>query len=148
MSQLLTVFGIEWKMLVIETINFLILLGGLSYFLYKPVMKVLRERSEKIAEGLRNAEAAAKAVAETEEKRTGILTQAERAAEDLLGRAVIEGKDERAKIVKLAQDRSDTMLADARAEAVELQRRALAETEKDVTRLAILAAEKILRKQS
>ncbi|MES2014461.1 MAG: F0F1 ATP synthase subunit B [Patescibacteria group bacterium] len=148
MGELLTVFGIDWKMLVVETINFLVLLGGLSYFLYRPVMKMLRERAEKIAEGLKDAQAAKEAAADIESKRASVLAAAEHDAEGLLSRAVAEGKDERAKIVKTAQERSDTMLEDARAEAAELQRRALAESEKDVTRLAVLAAEKILRKQS
>jgi len=147
MSELFSAFGIEWNLLLAQAVNFGIVLAALTYFLYKPVMKILAERQEKIAAGLRDAEVAAQAVAETEGKRTEILGQAEREAEGLLGRAVAEGKDERARIVKSAQDRSDAMLADARAEAAELQRRALAETEKDVTRLAILAAEKILQKK-
>lgn len=147
MAELFSAFGIEWNLLLAQAVNFGIVLGALTFFLYKPVMKILAERQEKIAAGLRDAEAAAKAVAETEGKRAEILGTAEREAEGLLGRAVVEGKDERARIVKSAQDRSDAMLADARAEAAELQRRALAETEKDVTRLAILAAEKILQKK-
>ena len=148
MQTLLTVFGIEWKMLLAETFNFLILLGGLSYFLYRPVLKLLKEREEKIAEGVKNAELASKAVEETESKRTLILSAAEQEAESVLERAVLEGKDECSKIIKTAQERSDVMLDDAKAEAVEMQRRALAESEKDITRLAVLAAEKILRKQS
>lgn len=147
MAELFSAFGIEWELLLAQAVNFGIVLAALTYFLYKPVLKILAEREEKIAAGLRDAETAAKAVAETEAKRAEVLNKAEREAEGLLARAVTEGKDERTRIVKAAQDRSDGMLSDARAEALELQRRALAETEKDVTRLAILAAEKILQKK-
>ncbi len=145
MNQLLTVFGIDWRMLLAETFNFLVLLGGLSYFLYKPVMKVLAERAEKTAQGIRDAETAAKAVKEIEAERSTILSKAEHDAGAVVDRAVSEGKEERNKIVKAAQVREEAMMKDAEARATQLQERALASAEKDVTRLAVLAAEKILK---
>ena len=47
--------------------------------------------------------------------------------------------------MKNAQERSETLLADARAQAQEAKRRALADSEKDIARMAVLAAEKILK---
>lgn len=146
MESLLSVFGIDWKMLVLETINFLLLLAGLSYFLYTPVLKMLNDRREKVAKGVKDAEVAERRVKEVEEKRQDILAKAEREAEGIVERGVAEGKKERADIVKAAQERTDKALAEARVQAEELQRRALAESQKEVARIAILAAEKILEK--
>jgi len=148
MGELFATFGLDVRLLVIQAVNFGITLVILWYFLYRPLLRIIGERKEKIVKGVRDAEAAALAVTEIEEKRTSMLSATEREAQGLVERATLEGKDERAKIIKTAQERSDAILADAKAEAVEMQRRALAESEKEMTRLAVLAAEKILRKQS
>ena len=55
--ELLSNLGIDWRLLIAQLINFAILLAVLYRFLYKPVLKLLNERSEKIAGGLKNAEA-------------------------------------------------------------------------------------------
>ena len=148
MGELFSTFGLDVRLLIIQAVNFGITLVILWYFLYRPLLRIISERKEKIAQGIHDAEAAALAVTEIEEKRISMLSATEREAQGLVERATLEGKDERAKIIKTAQERSDAMLADAKKEAVEMQRRALAESEKEMTRLAVLAAEKILRKQS
>lgn len=54
--ELLTNLGIDWRLLIAQLINFAILLAVLYRFLYKPVLKLLHERSAKIEDGLKNAE--------------------------------------------------------------------------------------------
>ncbi len=148
MESILSAFGIDWKLLIAQGVNFALLLAGLSYFLYKPVMKMLADREKTIAEGLQDAEKAKTAVAEVEASRTSILTSAEEEASSVVERAVAEANDERARILKVAQDRCDTAMVEAQKQVTELQRRALLDSEKEVARIAILAAEKILREQS
>ena len=145
MSQLLSVFGIDWKMLLVETVNFLILLGGLSYFLYKPVLKILSDRAAVIGKGVKDAEEAAIAAKEAEKKKLETISAAEREAEQIVSEAVVQGKNERAAIVKNAQDQSENLISGARAEAEELRRRALSESDKEIARLAILATERLLK---
>jgi len=145
MAQLFATFGVNVNLLVIQAVNFGITLAVLAYFLFRPLMKILGERKEKIAKGVADADAAAQTKKETENARSGIISGAEREAEKIVNAAVVEGKDERSHIVKSAQERSDSLLADARTQAEELQRRALAESQKDVARMAVLAAEKILK---
>ncbi len=55
--ELLAKLGVDWRLLVAQLINFGILLAVLYKFLYKPVLKLLHERSAKIEDGLKNAEA-------------------------------------------------------------------------------------------
>jgi len=148
MESLLSVFGVDWKLLIVQGVNFLVLLGGLSYLLYRPVMKMLGERVAKIEKGVKDAEAAEQAAKETESARAVILTDANKDAESVLVRAETEAKKERGEIVKAAQERSDVLLAEARAQALELERQALLKSEKEIARMAILTAEKILEKQA
>ena len=59
MEQLFETFGVNWKLLYIQGINFALLLTGLTYLLYRPLMRIIDERRDKIAEGVRTADAAA-----------------------------------------------------------------------------------------
>ncbi|MBI3486414.1 F0F1 ATP synthase subunit B [Candidatus Daviesbacteria bacterium] len=54
--EILQSFGIQPLLLAAQIVNFLVLLFILKRFLYKPILKVLADRKEKIAESLKNAE--------------------------------------------------------------------------------------------
>lgn len=56
METILTEFGIKPVLLLAQVVNFFILLFLLNKFLFKPILKVLEERKEKIAESLANSE--------------------------------------------------------------------------------------------
>ncbi len=145
MEQLIAVFGIDWRELLAQTFNFVVLLGVLSYFLYTPVMKALDERTAKIAKGLADADAAAAARAATEAERSSVIKEAQHSAEMVAARAEEEGKRERAAIVKSAEARAEALIVEARAQAEESARSRLKQSEQEVARTAVLAAEKILR---
>jgi len=69
-------FGVNWPMFISQCISFAIVAFLLHRFAYKPVLKVLAERREKIAEGLANAEQIKKDLANAQGKAQEILTQA------------------------------------------------------------------------
>jgi len=58
MSDLFAAFGVNWKLLLVQAVNFGLLLSALTYFLYKPVLRMIDERREKVAEGVRTTQAA------------------------------------------------------------------------------------------
>ena len=58
MSSFISQFGIDWKLFLSQLVNFIIILIILTFFVYKPVLKVLKERNRKIKEGLDKAEEA------------------------------------------------------------------------------------------
>ena len=66
MEQLFEAFGIDWKLLLAQAVNFGVLFVALTYFLYKPVLKTLDERKQKVAKGVTDAEAAEKMLAEAD----------------------------------------------------------------------------------
>ena len=144
MDQLVAVFGIDWRLLVIQGINFALLLCVLSYFLYKPVLKIIDERREKIAEGVRTAEAAARRLAEAKEQGENLVGAAARDAESLVAAARARADERHTEIVRAAESRADSILKDAAARAEEAKRQSLAESERGIAKAAMLAAEKIL----
>ena len=68
--------GIQWKILLAQTISFSIVFFVLWKFAYGPIFTMLNARREKIAESLANAEKIKGDVAKTEIERQKILADA------------------------------------------------------------------------
>ena len=145
MQELFHAFGIDWRLLILQMINFGILVGALWFFLYKPVLAMLKKREEMIAQGVEDAEVAEKTRLEIESTRGDILKGAEQEAHEVVSVAKQHGSDERVKILKEAEDRAAKVADDAALRAKETIIKARKESEKEISRLSILAAEKVLQ---
>lgn len=148
MEQLIHAFGLDAKLIVIQIFNFVLLLGILSYFLYKPVLKVLRERKEKIEQGLADAEAAASAKASADEEKKHIVSAAHQEAEDVAARARVHADEKSAEIVKDAEEKAAVIVRQAEERGEQLKAAAHKESEAEIAKLAVLAAEKVLKEKA
>ncbi len=145
MGQLFAAFGINWKLLLIQGLNFGVLLTILSYYLYRPILNVIDERQKKIAEGVKTAEEATKKLESAKVKGDEMVGAAAREAEGLVAAARARADERGGEIVKAAEQRAEALLKDAAARAEEGKRQAMLESEREIARAAMLAAEKILR---
>lgn len=147
MSELFSAFGLDVRLLIIQALNFAILLAVLWKFLYKPVLKMIDDRREKVAEGVQKAEAADRRLSDADSDGKGIVAAAGKEAEGLVAAGRARADKEASEIAKQAQERADQLLADANARADEAKRQALLAGEKEIARAAMLAAEKILKEK-
>ena len=148
MDQLFAAFGIDWRLLLIQAFNFGLLLVVLSYFLYKPILRIIDERREKIAEGVRTAEAASRRLAEAKEEGDKQIGEAAREAQTLVAQARSSAEERKTSIIAEAEARAHAMVKDAEARIAEGERQAFAKSERDIAKAAMLAAEKILREHA
>ena len=148
MEQLIEAFGIDAKLIVIQIINFVVLAGLLSYLLYKPVLNILAEREEKIKQGIKDAESAARANAEATAEKQAILAAAEKEAAAIDQRAKDFGKQKTEELLTQANAKAAEIITDAESKGAQLKAQALKESEAEIAKLAVLAAEKILTKKS
>ena len=58
MNAFISQFGLDWGLFFSQLVNFVLILIILTFFVYKPVLKILKERNKKIKEGLDKAEEA------------------------------------------------------------------------------------------
>jgi F-type H+-transporting ATPase subunit b len=147
MGELFSAFGLDWKLLVIQTVNFGVLLLILWRFLYRPLVKTLDERRGKIAESVQKAEAADRRLAEADAEGKALLAEAGKEAEVLVASGRSHAESQAAEILKKTQEKAEALMSDAEARAEEAKRAALAAGEKEIARAAMLAAEKILKEK-
>lgn len=145
MEEIVRVFGLNWKLLIIQAVNFGVLLLALWYFLYRPVLKMLDARREKIEEGVKSAEKSQERLREIEGERDTVLKDATKSAEELLGSSKERAQEQASQIVNDANTRADSILVSAEQRAQEAKEQALRESKEEIGRAAVLAAERILK---
>lgn len=144
MDGLLGAFGIDWKLLLAQGINFGILIVALYFLLYKPVLKVLEERRQLVAKGVEDAERATEKLAGADKEATSIVEKADKEAGELLASARDTAGAERTRLIKEAEARATAIATDADARAKEASAKMLRESEKEIARLAVLGAAKVM----
>ncbi|MDB5187520.1 MAG: synthase subunit [Candidatus Kaiserbacteria bacterium] len=147
MQQLFMAFGLDWRLLIIQMVNFGVLLAALSYFLYAPVTKIIDERRKKISEGMHAFEASQQRLLDAQTESEGIVGSAAREAESMVAGARARAEAKGAEIVKAAEEKAQATLKENAMRAEEDRRRILREGEKEIAHAAMLAAETILRQK-
>ncbi|PYJ55531.1 MAG: ATP synthase F0 subunit B, partial [Verrucomicrobia bacterium] len=79
--------GVDWPHFIAQIISFLVVAGLLYKFAYKPILKVLEERRQRIADSLANAEKIKAELARTEAARQEVLNQTNLQANKLIEEA-------------------------------------------------------------
>lgn len=148
MDQIIQAFGIDGRLILVQLVNFVVLAAALWFLLYKPILSILRERQMRIEKGMKDAEDAAKAKAAAVSEREATLTIAHREAEEVAKRAREHAALLSATARKEAEEKAAALLHEAQMQGEDLKGRLLKESEAEVAKLAILAAEKVLRERS
>lgn len=144
MHELFEAFGVDWRLLIAQAVNFGIVLVALTYFLYKPVTRVLEERRAVIARGVDEARRASEKLSRADEEAQSRIQTADGEAEGIVRSAREAAGSERTKLLRDAEARAAQIAEDAQARAEETAAKSRRESEQDIARLAVLAAEKVL----
>ncbi len=138
--------GINLPVLVAQIINVAILLVLLYLVAYKPVMRMLDERSRRIKESMEQADAIKEQAALAEEEVKKQLQKASREGQERIAQAVQIGEETKQKARQVVGQEAETLISRARAEIRRERDEAIAEVRKEVADLTILAAEKVIEK--
>jgi F-type H+-transporting ATPase subunit b len=130
-------FGVDWPHLIAQVISFSIVCALLYRFAYRPILKMLSERRELIAQGLANSEKIKAELAKTEAQRHEVMTQAgveaSRFIEDARGAATRLREQETQKAIAAAEQ----IIAKANQAAAQDRVRMMAELKREVGRLVV-----------
>src|ERR1700722_20302035 len=148
MNALFSAFGVDWHLLVIQAVNFVLLLAALTYFLYRPILRIIDERREKVAEGVRLAQQADQKLDDAKAQSNMMVADAGREAEGLVAAARVRASETTAEATRAADAKAAAILKEAQVRAEEAKRLAMQESSKEIARAAMLAAEKILKEKN
>lgn len=136
-------FGVTWQLLISQIILFVIVALALKKFAYGPILKVLEERRNKIAQSLADAEQIKKDLANAQAKAQEILTQASVQAT----KAIEEARAAAAKVQEVETQKAIAAAGDIIAKAKQASEAELvrmkAELRKEVGRLVVATSAKV-----
>lgn len=136
--------GINLGFFIAQLVNFGIIFLLLARLVWPRVLKMLDERSERIAKGLEDARAAEEARENAERERDKLLAQARAEAQKVIEEARQRGEEQLKQLLREAQAQAEQLRAQARVQAEEERNRILAEARDDIVALALAAAERLV----
>lgn len=134
------------KSLIVQGINFLILLFILQRLFYKPFLAKMEERTQAIQKSLDEAQAARAAAARQQEENEVRLRAAHAEAAAIRAQALKDAADEQRRLVDAARAESQRLVETAKAQMDADVRRAREELRREVADLATAIAEKLVRR--
>lgn len=130
-------FGVDWPHLIAQIVSFGIVAFLLQRFAYKPVLAILEERRQRIAESQANAEKIKAELARAEAQRQEVLAQANSQAVKLIEEARAAAARVQETETQKAIAAAEQIISKARDAAAADHARMLAELKREVGRLVV-----------
>ena len=139
-------FGWNLQLFLSQVISFVIVAVLLRRFAYKPILNVLHERRERIAESLRNADKIKQQLAEAEKRHAEILAKANAEAQ----RMIDEARESAAHMAERKEQEAiaaaEQIIAKAREASMLEHERTMAELKRELGRLVVETTAKVTGK--
>lgn len=137
-------FGLRGDLFLAQLVNFLIVLLVLWKFAYKPIMKMLEEREQKITQSVKNAETIEKRLLEANAERDEILLAARQEAQSVISKAMADTEARRTEMVEAAKKEVERVITKGKEQLAAEHTAMLLEARKDLVEIAVKAAAKII----
>ena len=136
--------GISLPTLLAQIVNCSILFGLLYLVAYRPIMRMLDERSRKIKESMEQTEHIKEQAAYAEEEAKRQIQATSKEGQEVVARAVRTGEEIRQQAQQAARQEAESLIVRARLEIQRERDEAIDELRREFADLTILAAGKVI----
>lgn len=142
--DILAKLGIDWKLLIAQAINFVVLLWVLRRYAYQPILRALEARTKKIEQGLSDAAQSQAKLQNIVEEEKRVMAIAREEAHDILLKAEANAQERDASMLRETKKKIEKMIADADVHLSEEKARLVREAKTEISALVVLATERVL----
>ena len=142
---MLETLGIHFPSLAIYLVNFLLVLILLYLFAYKPILKLMDERADRIRESLEAANLARQEAASSQEAIQEQITEARREGQRIMDQTREAADRFRTEEMDKARQEAEAFVERAKADIARERDTAIQEVRASFGDLAITAAERVIR---
>ena len=139
--------GIDWRLLVLQIVAFLILVFLLAKFVYPWLMKQVDERQASIEASAKAAAKAQESAAESQTQVAELLAQARKEADDILSNAKLEASTLLTASEEKARTTAEKIAEEAQADIQKSIEAAKRDLHNETLELVALATEKVIGKK-
>jgi len=136
--------GINVSTLLAQVINVAVLFGLLYLVAYKPIMRMLDERSNKIKESMDNTERIKEQAERAEEEASRRIEAAAKEGQEAIARAMRTGEDVRQEARQQAKSEAEALIARARSEIQRERDEAIDQLRQGFADITIQAAGRVI----
>lgn len=136
--------GVDWKILIAQLVNFLMVYFLLNRFAFRPLVKLLEERRSKVARSIKTAEEIERAKEALDKKVSATMSHARNEAQEIIARAESAIKTERQKSRQELEAQTAVMLADTKTQIESYKVGAKKELAREIGMLIIKTTERTI----
>jgi F-type H+-transporting ATPase subunit b len=140
----LEALGINLGYLISQIVNFTLLAVLLYFVAYKPILRMLDQRSERIKQGLEDAELASRRAAEMEQEFEQRLAEARKEGQEIIAQATQMSEKARQEILEMAREEARAQVEKAKEEISRERELAMSELRQQVADLSLNISEKVI----
>jgi F-type H+-transporting ATPase subunit b len=140
----LEALGINLGYLISQIVNFTLLAVLLYFVAYKPILRMLDQRSERIKQGLEDAEMASRRAAEMEQEFEQRLAEARKEGQEIIAQATQMSEKARQEILATAREEARAQVEKAKEEISRERELAMSELRQQVADLSLSISEKVI----
>lgn len=142
--EILEQFGIEWKLLIVQLINFGIFFLVFWKLVLPRLKKFMDDRAHGIKDSLQEADRAAKSAEDAEAAREETLAAATRDADQLLADAREQAADQASEMIEQARQEASRVIEDGKAQLEAERVKLRAELRAELSGLTVAMTKKVL----
>lgn len=139
--------GVNWKIFIAQLVNFMVVLLILWRWVYRPVVKLLDERREKIGASIENAEKIEKDLVTLENRKTEVMREAERQAHGIITEAGRMAEENRTEAAARARAEVEKIVKQGKEQLATDKALMVAEAKNEIADLVVLATSKVLEEK-
>ncbi|MFA4942252.1 MAG: F0F1 ATP synthase subunit B [Patescibacteria group bacterium] len=147
MESLVSIFHIDIKLFVAQLINFALIFLILYKFAFKPISKIMQERTATIEKSLVDAKEVEKKMVEANSEQTRILNEAKKDAAQIVDNANQSAENNRQKLIEQTKIEVAAIMVNEKAKIAQEKSDSLKEIKQEMAELVVLAVEKVIKEK-
>jgi len=144
MDAFIETFHIDWKIIIAQSINFVVVLFVLYYLLVKPLKQMMKERSETITGGLNDAQTNKELLMKTKKEYDDVLANARIEANTIFQEGKKEALETKRTMVENAGKEVEQMILNGKKVLESEKTKMIEEAKNEIVSLVVSATEKLL----
>lgn len=144
MLEIFEKLGLDYKLIIAQSVNFVLLLLILQRLAYKPILKVLQDRSDKIEKSLEQAKKIEEELKNTEETKLIEIKKAKKEAEIIIKEAYETAEKKSKESIENTTTKAQAILDKTKKEILSEKEKSVEEAKKEISDISIQIAEKII----
>ena len=144
MPEIFEKLGLDPKLLVAQAVNFILLLVILQKIGYKPILKMLNDRTEKIEKSLKQAKKIEEELKNTEETKIVEIKKAKLESQEIIKEANELAEKKSLEMIERTKAKTQDIVISAKQEIQTEKESSIEEAKREITGISIQIAKKII----